>query len=148
MLQESIKCKKAPKAIGPYSQAIKLGDYIFVSGQIGVDPERGIIVSNDIKDQTKQCLTNIAAILSEINLSLKHVLKTTVYMTDLNEFNCMNDAYAEFFREPYPSRSTVQVVALPRGAKIEIEVMAIDTLALEVICNNEEVECDECCVEI
>lgn len=141
MLQEAVSTNKAPKAIGPYSQAIKLGDFIFISGQIPIDPSTNELVEGDIQVQTKKCLENINAILAEANLNLQHVLRTTIYMTDLNEFKEMNEVYASYFNEPYPSRSTVQVCALPKGAKIEIEVMAIDTLALEIMCSKDE-ECN------
>ena len=142
MLKECICTKDAPQAIGPYSQAIRLGDFVFISGQLPVDVSTGNLVEDDIKLQTKQCLKNIEAILNEINLNLSHVLRTTVYMSDLNEFNEMNEVYASCFEEPYPSRSTVQVAALPKGAKVEIEVMAIDTLALEVMCCEESCSCN------
>ena len=102
----------------------------------------------DIEHQTRQCLKNLEAILNESGLNLSHVLKTTVFMTDLSEFTKMNEVYAEYFAEPYPTRSTVQVGALPKGAKIEIEAYAIDTVALEVVCSdnnvcNQKSECSD-----
>lgn len=147
MLKEKVSTANAPTAIGPYSQGIKLGDFIFVSGQIPIDVNTGDLVSNDIEVQTRQCLKNVEAILNAAGLNFTHVLKTVVYMTDLSEFEAMNKIYAEYFSEPYPTRSTLQVSALPKGAKIEIEAYAIDTVALEVVCKDNETCChkDGCC---
>ena len=142
MIQECITTEKAPKAIGPYSPAIKLGDMIFTSGQLPIVPETGELISDSIEDQTEQCLRNIEAILEEAGISMKYVLKTTVYMTNLGEFGKMNDVYARFFKEPYPARSAAQVSALAKGARIEIECMALDSRALEVICSQDG--CSSC----
>ncbi|MEA4875038.1 RidA family protein [Anaerorhabdus sp.] len=131
MFTQAISSPNAPKALGPYSQAIKLGDFVYLSGQIPMDPSTGAIVEGGIQEQTQQVLKNIEAVLSEMNLETRHVVKTTVFMTDLSEFDDMNKIYGAYFNEPFPARSTIQVVALPKGAKIEIECTVIDTLAYE-----------------
>ena len=113
-----ISTKKAPAAIGPYSQAIQVGHLVYTSGQIPIDPATGAIVEGGIKEQTRQSLTNVKAILEEVGLSMGHVVKTTVFMAD------MNSVYAEFFAEPFPARSAVAVKTLPKGALVEIEVVA------------------------
>ena len=119
-----ISTKKAPAAIGPYSQAIQVGSLIYTSGQIPIDPATGRFVEGGIKEQTRQSLTNIQAILEEAGLTMANVVKTTVFMADMNDFADMNSVYAEFFTEPYPARSAVAVKTLPKGALVEIEVVA------------------------
>ena len=119
-----ISTKKAPAAIGPYSQAIQVGNLVYTSGQIPIDPATGAFAEGGIKEQTRQSLTNVKAILEEAGLSLKNVVKTTVFMADMNDFADMNVVYAEFFSEPYPARSAVAVKTLPKGALVEIEVVA------------------------
>lgn len=121
---ETISTKNAPAAIGPYSQAIKVGNLIYTSGQIPIDPATGALVAGGIKEQTRQSLLNVQAILKEAGLSMSSVVKTTVFMADMNDFADMNGVYAEFFTEPYPARSAVAVKALPKGALVEIEVVA------------------------
>ena len=121
---ETISTKNAPAAIGPYSQAIKVGNLIYTSGQIPIDPATGTLVAGGIKEQTRQSLLNVQAILKEAGLSMSSVVKTTVFMADMNDFADMNAVYAEFFIEPYPARSAVAVKALPKGALVEIEVVA------------------------
>ncbi len=113
----------APKAIGPYSAGMSAGDLVFCSGQIGIDPRSGEI-AKDIAGQTSGALKNLEAVLGSAGLGMESVVKTTVFMTDLSEFQQMNEVYARHFRQPYPARSTVQVAALPRGAKVEIECIA------------------------
>lgn len=120
----NISTKNAPAAIGPYSQAIKVGNLIYTSGQIPIDPATGALVAGGIKEQTRQSLLNVQAILKEAGLSMSSVVKTTVFMADMNDFADMNAVYAEFFTEPYPARSAVAVKALPKGALVEIEVVA------------------------
>ncbi|MBL8046402.1 MAG: RidA family protein [Anaerolineales bacterium] len=115
----------APKAIGPYSQAIRANGFLFCSGQIPLDPASMQIVEGDIETQTRRVLTNIQAVLENAGTSLSRVVKTTVFMQDLGEFTRMNAVYAEFFTGTPPARSTVQVAALPRNAKIEIECVAL-----------------------
>ena len=121
---KAISTKKAPAAIGPYSQAIQVGNLVYTSGQIPIDPTTGAFVEGGIKEQTRQSLTNIKAILEEAGLSMGNVVKTTVFMADMNDFADMNSVYAEFFAEPYPARSAVAVKTLPKGALVEIEVIA------------------------
>ena len=120
-----ISTQKAPAAIGPYSQAIKVGNLVYTSGQIPIDPATGSFVEGGIKEQTRQSLTNIKAILEEAGLTMANVVKTTVFMADMADFADMNAVYAEFFSEPYPARSAVAVKSLPKGALVEIEVVGI-----------------------
>lgn len=119
-----ISTTKAPAAIGPYSQAIEVNGFVYASGQIPIDPATGQFVEGDIKEQTRQSLTNAQNILKEAGTDLSHVVKTTVYLSDIANFAPMNEVYAEFFTEPYPARSAVAVKDLPKGALVEIEVLA------------------------
>jgi len=119
-----ISTKKAPAAIGPYSQAIRIDNLVYTSGQIPIDPATGVFVEGGIKEQTRQSLTNVKAILEEAGLSMSNVVKTTVFMADMGDFADMNSVYAEFFTEPYPARSAVAVKTLPKGSLVEIEVIA------------------------
>ena len=123
-MKQAISTKQAPAAIGPYSQAIQVGNLVYTSGQIPIDPATGTFVESGIKEQTRQSLTNIKAILEEAGTSMSNVVKTTVFMADMNDFADMNAVYAEFFSEPYPTRSAVAVKTLPKGALVEIEVIA------------------------
>ena len=123
-MKEIICTKEAPAAIGPYSQAVKVGGMLYASGQIPINPATGAIVAGGIKEQTRQSLTNVRAILQEAGLTMGNVVKTTVFMADMNDFADMNSVYAEFFSAPYPARSAVAVKALPKGALVEIEVVA------------------------
>ena len=115
---------KAPKALGPYSQAIVAGGLVFASGQVPIDPATGNFVEGGIKEQTKQSLTNVSNVLAEAGIDLSHVVKTTVFLSDMDNFAAMNEVYATFFSEPYPARSAVAVKTLPKGALVEIEVIA------------------------
>ena len=119
-----ISTTKAPAAIGPYSQAIEVNGFVYASGQIPIDPATGQFVEGGIKEQTRQSLTNAQNILKEAGTDLSHVVKTTVYLSDIANFASMNEVYAEFFTEPYPARSAVAVKDLPKGALVEIEVLA------------------------
>ena len=119
-----ISTKKAPAAIGPYSQAIRVGNLVYTSGQIPIDPATGAFAEGGIKEQTRQSLNNVKAILEEEGLTMDNVVKTTVFMADMGDFAEMNSVYAEFFTEPYPARSAVAVKTLPKGALVEIEVVA------------------------
>ena len=119
-----ISIKKAPAAIGPYSQAIRVGNLVYTSGQIPIDPATGAFAEGGIKEQTRQSLNNVRAILEEEGLAMDNVVKTTVFMADMGDFAEMNGVYAEFFTEPYPARSAVAVKTLPKGALVEIEVVA------------------------
>jgi 2-iminobutanoate/2-iminopropanoate deaminase len=120
-----ISSDQAPKAIGPYSQAVDLGDLVFLSGQIPLDPASGQVVgAGDIQAQTERVLQNVQGVLQTAGLTMAHVVRTTVYMVDLAEFARMNEVYAKYFPSEPPARSTVQVVALPRGARVEIDAVA------------------------
>ena len=123
-MKKVINTTKAPAAIGPYSQAIQVGNLVYTSGQIPINPVTGVFVEGGIKEQTRQSLQNVKAILEETGLSMSNVVKTTVFMADMNDFADMNAVYAEFFAEPYPARSAVAVKTLPKGALVEIEVVA------------------------
>lgn len=119
-----IESAMAPAAIGPYSQAIKAGDIVFVSGQLPIDVKTGAFAGEDIQAQTRQSLLNVKAILEEAGFCMNDVCKTTVLLSDIKEFGAMNEVYAEFFSEPFPARAAFQVAALPKGAKVEIEAIA------------------------
>jgi 2-iminobutanoate/2-iminopropanoate deaminase len=121
---KAIHTNNAPAAIGPYSQAIEVNGFVFASGQIPINPATGDFVEGGIKEQTRQALTNAGNILKEAGTDLGHVVKTTVYMADMGDFVAMNEVYAQFFNEPYPARSAVAVKALPKGALVEVEVLA------------------------
>lgn len=120
-----IATDRAPSAIGPYSQAIRADLSVFASGQVPIDPETGQLVDGDIAAQTRQALSNLAAVLEAAGSSLAHVLKTTVFLTNMADFQAMNAVYAEFFPAAPPARSTVAVLALPRGARVEVEAIAL-----------------------
>lgn len=124
-MNQAIHTEHAPAAIGPYSQAIKAGDTIYVSGQIPIDPQTGEFAGEDIQTQTRQSLTNIKNILQAAGADMKDVVKTTVLLADIQDFTSMNDVYAEFFAEPYPARAAFQAAALPKGARVEIEAVAV-----------------------
>lgn len=125
MSMKSIHTNQAPAAIGPYSQAIEANGMIFASGQIPIDPATGQFVEGGIQDQTRQALTNARNILQAAGTDMENVIKTTVYLSDINNFAAMNEVYAQFFTEPFPARSAVAVKDLPKGALVEIEVLAI-----------------------
>ena len=114
----------APAAIGPYSQAIRSGRFLFCSGQIPLDPRSGEIVSGDIATQTRRVLENVAALLKTEGLTFNNIVKTTIFLTDLGDFQTVNEVYGSYFNQYFPARSTVEVSALPRGANVEIEVIA------------------------
>lgn len=116
--------KNAPAAVGPYSQAIDCGDFVFLSGQIPLVPETGLVAKGGLEAQAHQMLANIQAVLAEAGMSLSNVVKTTVFMTDLSQFAAFNAIYAEYFKAPYPARSCVEVSALPKGVLVECELIA------------------------
>ncbi len=122
---KQIHTDNAPKALGPYSQAIEAGGMVFASGQVPIDPATDQFVEGGIKEQTRQSLTNARNILREAGTDLTHVVKTTVFLSDMNNFAAMNEVYAEFFQQPYPARSAVAVKTLPKGALVEIECIAV-----------------------
>lgn len=122
---KAINTEKAPAAIGPYSQAIEANGFIFASGQLPIDPATGCFPEGDIKEQTRQSLTNAKNILEAAGTDLAHVVKTTVFLSDMANFGAMNEVYAEFFDAPYPGRSAVAVKTLPKDALVEIECIAV-----------------------
>ncbi len=124
-MNQTVHTDNAPAAIGPYSQAIKAGNTVYVSGQLPVDPKTGEFAGDDIKTQTKQSLTNIQNILKEAGGGMEDVVKTTVLLSDISDFAAMNEVYATFFKEPFPARAAFQVAAIPKGAKVEIEAVAV-----------------------
>lgn len=123
-MAKSIVTPKTSSAIGPYSLGVWAGDLLFVSGQTPIDPATGLVASNDVSEQTRQSLRNVAAILEAAGLTLDDVVKATVFIKDMNAFGAINAVYAEYFREPYPARSCVEVARLPRDVLVEIEVVA------------------------
>ncbi len=125
MNKKEIVTNNAPKAIGPYSQAIDASPFVFTSGQIPIDPATGKLVSDDIKEQTVQVFKNIKGILEEAGLSFDNVVKTTVFITDMADFAAVNEIYKDYFNAPFPARSCFQVAALPLGAKVEIESICL-----------------------
>ncbi len=122
--KEIVATDKAPQAIGPYSQAVKVGPLVYTAGQIGIDPATGEIVPGGVEAETRQALTNLKHVLEAAGSSLDLVIKTTVFLRDINDFARMNAVYAEFFTEGFPARSAVQAAALPKGAAVEIEAVA------------------------
>jgi 2-iminobutanoate/2-iminopropanoate deaminase len=120
----AVSTESAPKALGPYSQAIRAGQFLFVSGQVPIDPATGDLVPGNIGDQTRRACENIGEILRAGGASFQHVVRTTVYLADLSDFAAMNEVYASFFTPPQPARSTIQAARLPRDARIEIDVIA------------------------
>ncbi len=123
MTRHAVSTPEAPQAIGPYSQALRCGEWLFVSGQIPLDPE-GRLVPGGIAEQTERVILNIGAILRAEGLGLEHVAKTTVFLAQMKDFPAMNEIYARFFKAPFPARATVQAAALPRGVAVEIEAIA------------------------
>ena len=122
--KQIIKPAKSPAAVGPYNHAVRVGDLLFCAGQIPIDPKDGNLVSGDIKVQTERVLQNVKAILDDQGLTFANVVKSTVFLTNLADFGSMNDIYARHFTENFPARSAVQVAALPKGASVEIEIVA------------------------
>ena len=124
-MKQPVQTTLAPAAIGPYSQAVQTGNMLFVSGQIPNDPATGQFAEGDIRDLTRQSLLNVQHILESVGLSMAHVVKTTVFLADMNDFAGMNEVYADFFAAPFPARSAVAVKTLPKGASGEIECVAV-----------------------
>jgi len=123
--KQIISTEKAPKAIGPYSAGVSTGDLVFTAGQLGIDPSSGKMVDGGIQEQTRQALNNLKAVLEAAGSGLDWVIKTTVFLQDMGEFKLMNEVYGTFFKEECPARSAVQVAALPLGAAVEIEAVAL-----------------------
>lgn len=124
-MKQPVQTTLASAAIGPYSQAIQAGDTVYVSGQLPIDPATGQFAEGDIRDLTRQSLLNVQHILESVGLSMAHVVKTTVFLADMNDFAGMNEVYADFFAAPFPARSAVAVKTLPKGASVEIECVAV-----------------------
>jgi 2-iminobutanoate/2-iminopropanoate deaminase len=124
-MKKIISTNEAPAAVGPYSQAVRIGSTVYCAGQIPLDPKSGQIVSKDISEQTRRVLDNISAILKAEGLLFENIVKTTIFLTDLADFQTVNEIYASYFKQAPPARSTVQVAALPKGARIEIEAIAV-----------------------
>jgi 2-iminobutanoate/2-iminopropanoate deaminase len=125
VIREAIAASGAPKAIGPYSPAIRAGNLLFLSGQIPIDPATGALVEGGIAIQTEQVMRNIGALLEAAGAGFQHVVRTTVFLADMNEFAAMNECYARFVSEPPPARATVQVARLPRDVRVEIDAIAV-----------------------
>lgn len=121
---KALHSDNAPKAVGPYSQAIEANGFVFASGQLPIDPATNAFVEGGVKEQTRQSLTNAQSVLKAAGLDLSHVIKTTVFLSDMANFAAMNEVYAEFFNEPYPARSAIAVKTLPKNALVEVECIA------------------------
>lgn len=121
---KQISTQNAPAAIGPYSQAIEVNGFVYASGQLPIDPATGAFPEGGVKEQTRQSLLNVKAILEKAGLALSNVVKTTVYLADMGDFAAMNEVYSQFFAQPFPARSAIAVKALPKGALVEVEVVA------------------------
>ncbi len=126
-MKKIVSTTEAPAAVGPYSQAVRIGPMLFTAGQIPLDPKSGQLVSDKIAEQTRRVLDNLTAVLQAEGMSFTNIVKTTVFMTNLGDFQTMNEVYASYFKDAPPARSTVQVAALPKGAQVEIEVIAVAT---------------------
>jgi 2-iminobutanoate/2-iminopropanoate deaminase len=124
-MKSAISSDQAPSAIGPYSQAVRAGGFLFLSGQVALDPVSGQLISGDIAAQTEQTMKNLGAVLAAAGANFDDVVRTTIYLVDLAQYATVNGVYARFLRPPFPARSTVQVAALPRGALVEIDVVAL-----------------------
>jgi 2-iminobutanoate/2-iminopropanoate deaminase len=127
-VREIVATEAAPQAIGPYSQAICVGDFVFTSGQIPIDPQTGVFVAGGITEQTEQVLRNLAEVLRAAGTSLEAVVKTTVFLADMDDFAAMNEVYGRYFSNEPPARSTVQAARLPRDARVEIDAIAVKTV--------------------
>ena len=124
-MKTAVSSPSAPKAIGPYSPAVRAGQWVFLSGQVPMDPATGNLIDGDIAAQTRRVFENLGALLTAAGLSFSHVVRTTVFLADMNDFAAMNQVYATYFSEPYPARSTVQVARLPKDARVEIDLIAV-----------------------
>ena len=124
-MKKIVSTTEAPAAVGPYSQAVRVGQLIFTAGQIPLDPKTGQIVSEDISEQTRRVLDNLTAVLAAENLTFKHIVKTTIFLMDMADFQAVNEVYASYFSDLPPARSTVQVAGLPKNARVEIECIAV-----------------------
>ena len=123
-MKQAVSSEKAPRAIGPYSPAVRAGQLLFVSGQVGLDPATGQMVDGGIAPQTRRVLDNVGALLTAGGRSFADVVRTTIFLADMNDFAAVNEIYGQYFSEPYPARATVQVARLPKDARVEIDVIA------------------------
>ena len=123
-MKQAISSAGAPKAIGPYSQAVRAGQLLFLSGQVALDPATGQMVDGGVTEQTRRVFENLGAVLAAAGRSFADVVRTTVFLADMNDFAAMNEVYGQYFKEPYPARATVQVARLPRDARVEIDLIA------------------------
>ena len=123
-MKSAVSSPDAPKAIGPYSQAVRAGQLLFLSGQVPIDPATGQLIEGDIAAQTRRVFDNLAAVLKAGGRSFADVVRTTVFLADMNDFAAMNDVYGQYFQQPYPARATVQVAWLPKDARVEIDLIA------------------------
>ncbi|HEX6323640.1 MAG TPA: RidA family protein [Vicinamibacterales bacterium] len=123
-IRQAVATDKAPQAIGPYSQGIRAGNLLFVSGQVPIDPATGALIEGDIAAQTDRVMRNLAAILDAAGASMDHVVRCTVYLADMNDFAAMNEVYGSYFAKPAPARATIQAARLPKDARVEIDVIA------------------------
>lgn len=124
-MREIVKTESAPAAIGPYSQAVRAGDFVFASGQIPLDPKTGEFVAGGVAEQTHQVMRNLSAVLEAAGVGLESVVKTTVFLADMNDFSAMNEVYGQYFKGNPPARATVEAARLPRDARVEIEAIAL-----------------------
>ena len=124
-MKQAISTSNAPAALGPYSQAVQVGNLLFLSGQVPIDPATGTVVEGGIQEQARQSLTNLKAILNEAGTNMGAVVKTTVFLKNMDDFAAMNEVYAQFFQQPYPARSAVQVAKLPKDVLVEVEAIAV-----------------------
>jgi 2-iminobutanoate/2-iminopropanoate deaminase len=124
-MKDEISTSDAPAAIGPYAQAVRAGQFVFLSGQIPLDPATGQLVAGDIAAQTERVMKNLGAVLAAAGCDFADVVRTTIYLVDLGDFATVNETYGRFLKQPYPARATVQVAALPRGARVEIDAIAV-----------------------
>ena len=124
-MKKIVSTNEAPAAVGPYSQAVRVGQFVFTAGQIPLDPKSGVIVSEDISEQARRVLDNLTAVLAAENLTFNHIVKTTIFLTDMNDFQAVNEVYAKYFTDQPPARSTVASRRLPKGARVEIECIAV-----------------------
>ena len=122
--KSAVRSPQAPRPVGPYSQAIRAGRFLFISGQLPIDPNTGQLVGGSVAEQTRRCMENIKAILAAAGASLKHIVKTTIYLADLKDFPAVNQAYANYFDLDPPARTTIQAAAVPKGAAIEMDAIA------------------------
>lgn len=124
MSRQAISSPKAPKAIGPYSPAVRAGQLLFLSGQVPLDPATGVMIEGDVTAQTRRVMDNLGALLEAAGATFANVVRTTIYLADMNDFGKVNEAYGSYFSEPYPARATVQVARMPKDARVEIDLIA------------------------